>query len=329
MFLVLTIIAVGSSAHAAKKCNTGAPFNPITDVAWEGIFPIKLGGVSIGKGDTNLPDTADGVGSPVCICPDKKGKYVGLDASYWEPSYLAEVVKDAYCTPTLGTSFDTLDTGFSSGGMTRSVKNPRIFKQVHWVKYPVFELIGALTDMGCKLSGGIDYLGVPSELDPTYNDGFLATLSDPTAYLFAAPPFDLACVANAAIAQFPGATYVPGYDALFWCWWDNIYPMTGDRFSGNELESAATIAARQIFHYYKYAIMLDDLQNACKGVGPVLPKKSHWRFQTVKPVKGGTPFIPGASEFFWGINKNPAFKDGNFLFLLFKKKRCCEKIKGT
>lgn len=331
LLLVVCLILVAGDVFAASRCNVGAPFNPVTDPAWRAMFPLRVGGVSVIQGGNGLPDSpGGGTAMPMCACTTTTSTYWGLDTSYWEPGYLVEAVKDAFCMPALGTSLSTLDNGFYSGSASNDPAHPKRFIQAHWYIYPLIEIIGAFADMKCKTTGGVQLPGIPTELDPTYNNAILATMTDPTAVMFASPPFDWACAIPAAIAQVPGGTFVPGYNGTFWCWWDNIYPMTGDRFSPHEIESAATVASRQIYMKYKSTLLTDDTSNACAPVpGPVLPKKSDWRMQIVKPVRGSNAFVPGTSEFIMGVGKNPAFKDGNFLFLLFKKKRCCEKIKGS
>ena len=94
---------------------------------------------------------------------------------------------------------------------------------VHYYTYPLLSWIGALLDLGCLESGGLDIAWV-SELDPTWNDEELALLVNPEAVLFADLPAQAACAADCAAAS----TGLPR-DELFWCagCQGGMYPLTG------------------------------------------------------------------------------------------------------
>lgn len=316
-------LTISPSAYA--KCS-GSMFNPITDITWEGIFPIKIGGVTVVKGDAGLPDSGGGTGSPICFCSRGSNglPYLGLGISFWEPADLIEVVRDPYCSPALGTSFQGLDDGYHGGTNSQKVEAPFTFKQVHWVKFPLFAILGLLADVKCLTKGGFDY-AVMSELDPTHNDSTLAALMDPRAFLFANPAFDFSCATRSAAVQAPVGNIVEAVDSLFWCSWGSIYPLTGDRSSAFDLESSAAIGAKMLYKMTTYGLHLDHASNICSPTLNPIWKQSHYRMQLAKPVRG-RPFILGQSDLLWGSGKNPPFKDGNFLFVLFQKHRCCEPL---
>ena len=71
---------------------------------------------------------------------------------------------------------------------------------VHYYVYPLLSWIGALLDLGCMESGGLDIAWV-SELDPTWNDEELAFLLNPEAVLFTGLPAQAACAADCAAAS--------------------------------------------------------------------------------------------------------------------------------
>lgn len=311
---------------AIAKCD-GTPFNPVTDIAWNGIFPIRVGGVPVAQ-NSNLPDGTSGTDSPVCVCTTDKETYLGLDVSFWEIAYLAESVKDAYCSPSLGTAFAGADNGFHGGTNERKTAAPYTFKQVHWLMFPAFHILGLLTDMQCLESGDFAYASM-SEINPLHNNALLADLADPKALLFANPAADIACVASNSLAQLPGGFFPTGYDSLFWCWWENIYPLTGDMGTPHDLTATAQTVARQIFFLSETGLLQDHVKNVCAPTYTAIPKKSQWRFQLAKPVKSATPFVVGQTELVWGINKSQSYHDGNYLYVLFQKKRCCQKLKGS
>jgi conjugal transfer pilus assembly protein TraU len=332
----MVIAALFSANPAIAGGCDGTMFNPITDIAWNSVWPLKVGGVTV-KGNSAEPDSSDGTGTPVNFCMTSSGVMVGVDISFWNIGYLEEVVRKAWCSPFLGRDMATLNNGWYSGTTSKRVEAPGAFKQVHWIKFPVMAVMGMLQQGGgtCLARAGgttgdtsIDYAMV-TEVDPTHNDALLAAAVEPRAILFANPAADIACAASSLIAQVPGQVLAPVYDSLFWCWWDNIYPISGDKFSAHDLESAAHIGSKQIYRYYGTAMLGDNLMSPCKTTYTMQPKKSQWRFQFAKPVKSATAFPPGRSEFLMGPGMNPAYKDGNFLFVLFQKQRCLLRVYGS
>jgi len=328
---ILTVLCVITAMFAQEveaKCST-KPFNPISDVAWNGIFPIRVGGVAVAT-NSELPDASTGTVNPICTCEDVKGTYVGMEISFWDISYMAEVVGDAYCSPVVGMKYSGLDSkGYHSGTNSKAIPSAHTFKQIHWFEFPVFHMIGMLGDLKCLQAGKDIAPGDMSETNPTYNDDYLSALKDPKIFLFANPAADIACIGKAAIAQLPGSWFPMAYDSFFWCQWDNIYPLSGNVASGSVLTSSAQIVARQVYTYTQEQAILDYTKLACKGQPSNIMKSSQWRYQFAKPVKSATPFWAAQSEFIWGGGKAPAYNDSNFLFVLFQKKKCCQKLKGA
>lgn len=326
LVLFFTLLTL-QTEDVAAKCD-GAVFNPVTEVAWNGIFPIRVGGVAVAQ-NSNLPDGASGTVNPICTCTDSQETYLGTEFSFWDIGYMAEVVSDAYCSPTLGMQFSNLDDGSRAGLNSKKINSPRTFKQVHWFEFPVFHLLGMLSDLKC-LQGGTDLkLGEMTEVIPDYADDYLSALKDPKIFLMANPVADIACVAKNAIAQVPGGFFPTAYDSLFWCQWDNIYPLSGNVASPSHLTSSAQLVARRLYTYTEFGGILDYTVNSCQGVNTALMKSSQWRYQLAKPVKSATPFWAGQSDLVWASNKAPAYHDSNFLFVLFQKKKCCQKLKGA
>jgi conjugal transfer pilus assembly protein TraU len=83
--ILLVIILIFAETNEALAC-PGRIFNPITDVDWMGIFPIKIGGVTVagfGQEDTDTVDV-----SPICFCEDRPSPLnvvPGIPVSFWEP----------------------------------------------------------------------------------------------------------------------------------------------------------------------------------------------------------------------------------------------------
>ena len=225
------LFAFAGSASAECK---GSVFNPATDIAWNGLFPIRVGGTPLVRNNA-LPDSSDGTDGVVCTCTDSTSSYIGVQASFWDIGYMVETVKDAYCSPTLGTSLGGSDDGFHGGTNDKKVAAPHTFKNVHWLKFPIFNILGLLTDMKCLENGDLAYANM-TEIDPSYPNDFLAAVKDPKTFLVANPAADFACTASNAQALIPGGSFAPAFDSLFWCWWDNVYPLVRQRRASERLD---------------------------------------------------------------------------------------------
>lgn len=324
--LIAAALLITSQAHAGK-CNNSM-FNPVTDVAWNGLFPIRVGGVKM-TGGAGLPDAGEGSNttSPVCTCTgDGAAPWVGMNLSFWDINNLVEVVETPGCSTTMGRELYMNDRGFHGGTVHSSTTAPAIFKQAHWVKFPLISILNLMTDMKCVSKGNLDFYP-PSEFDPSWNNDLIAVMRRPDNLLFANPAFDLLQPANVLQAHTTAGMLPAAYDALFWLYWDTIYPLSGAKASPHDLETSAQIAAKDIYSMYGMGLLKDQVKNYCSAEMTYTPKKSHWRFQLAKPVKTPRPFIAGMSEFVWGMGgKNPPFKEGNFLYVLFQKHNCCEKL---
>lgn len=100
------------TAHASK-CDSGV-INPISDISWQCIFPIRIGGLSIGKGDSGMPDPGADTPDTVCSCNTGAINRYGLGISMWEPARIIDTVSDPYCIMPLGVKL--MNTGGKLGG---------------------------------------------------------------------------------------------------------------------------------------------------------------------------------------------------------------------
>lgn len=235
---------VGGAEAPGKKSLTcsGKFINPITDVCWSCVLPIKIGG-KFTMMDSNKQedyDSMDGKGNVFCACSNP-GR-AGVQLSFWEPTHLVETVRHPFCMVSLGGAnwgkkFDSAVTGNESlakwfGGSHKAEKSKASmgggsstsFYQAHWYKNPlIFWLQAIMGDDYCLDKGTLD-IGWMTELDPTWKSPELALLQAPDAALFANPIAQAICAADCvkASAGFPSKS-------LFWCagCHGSIYPFTG------------------------------------------------------------------------------------------------------
>ena len=100
-WLMLFSMALWSAGASAGSCNGRFP-NPITDVCWKCIFPIKLGGIPLAT--LGMEDGTNDDPPLICACPEPPPVFyrIGLGISFWEPARVAEAVRTPFCSPTLG-----------------------------------------------------------------------------------------------------------------------------------------------------------------------------------------------------------------------------------
>ncbi len=174
---------LSSSAEAACR---GKIINPVTDVCWSCIFPIKLGGITLASGKNPDPNTG---ANTFCACTSGANIKVGMNMSFWEPLRTAEIVRQPYCFPSLG-GLD-LDVGIRAPAHGRTPSKTAAsgrtsFYQVHWYFTPWLFVLEVLLDTDCLEQSAWD-LAYMTELDPLWDDSVTTFFLNPDVSLFAKP----------------------------------------------------------------------------------------------------------------------------------------------
>ena len=316
-------VLLPGAAHG-QAC-TGRFVNPLTDVCWECLFPISIGPVSMGSA-TGAPDTPNPA-SPLCYCGTPIPR-IGLSIGLWAPARLIDVSRAPYCFSNLGGL--TVDPGLPAGrgrtGSSGGDGSSGSVWHVHYYTYPLLSWIGALLDMGCLESGGLDIAWI-SELDPTWNDEELALLVNPEAVLFADLPAQAACAADCAAAS----TGLPR-DELYWCagCQGSMYPLTGTVAAHVGGVQASLLAAeRMVFRLHRLGLAWGTSgSNALCAPYPMpIMKKSQYRWQMSQPAPATSPALgcnpTGRSSVLWESLRELPVSGENFGYLLFRKRSCC------
>lgn len=294
---------------------SGSFINPITDICWKCMFPIKIGGVlNISFGD--VPPDNEEIKNPLCVCgmPPK----VGLTTSFWEPSRMAETVKDPFCFTLLGTQL-TSPSGGTLGGDNKKSGGYKTFAQSHYYIFPVWGILDLFVDLPCVDRTDFD-LAYMTEVDPLWNDDMLAFIINPEALLFANTPAQLSCIGDAI-----AATTSSPYNNMYWCMgaWGSFYPLAGHIGKSNYIEANAGLAARMLYKLSRELLACDPAADICGCAQRPIIRKTNYRLQLVKPVRDNDCYPIGKSSVLWETNKNPAFGGDNFLWMIFKKNLCC------
>ena len=98
LFVAAALLVAAAGAAASGLCKGRFP-NPVTDVCWSCLFPMKIAGVQASPSGVSDPST----GAPaVCTCQRGPMVVPGFNMSFWEPLRTVEIVREPYCLVSLG-----------------------------------------------------------------------------------------------------------------------------------------------------------------------------------------------------------------------------------
>jgi len=323
---VILLLFVTPSTTVEAVCG-GRFFNPVTDICWKCIFPIKIGSTTIVSMEQE--GSPSGITNPICICDDQRIfniPRVGLRITFFEPVRIIEVVKEPGCSPTLGgiEVFPNSWKGHGTIGVGNDLTQDT-FYQVHDFAYPVLALLDIMTEM-CFILGGVDLFYV-TELDESWINSEIASFLNPEAALFGNPVAKAACMADALAANI---TF--GLEPMFWCAgsWGSVYPFVGhDATSISPVQSTSLLAVRFIAKMHRQGMRWGSLgiDNLCSEYPIPFLKKSLYKLQMAYPVPqtiGRRCCQPiGRSTFIWGMNRRFPVEGEDFSYVLFQKRECC------
>ena len=336
-FLVLALVffPVCPAAYGSNVCPDAKLWSErlFTDICWDCIFPIIVGGVSLG-GDTD--DAPSGRAHPaipfMCLCEDGHGPMgvsLGTPIGLWEPARLVELTRLPFCSPTLGGINIQITKSRLLGGTTQAEldDSDKIFYNFHYFAFPLLVIMELLMMPECNFDGYVDFdLMYMSELDPTWNDDELSFYTTPEVVLFSNPFAQMACLGDAA-AGLAGRNL----ESLFWCAgnWGGLYPFTGNILQSTSAASrpltTSLAGARAIAALHRRALawktMGDDA--LCGGyIFPTIPK-GQYRMSMFFPVaESQGKHVIGETPFRWGEWRNiPGYED--YVYLVWRWKDCC------
>lgn len=333
LFCLLLLNKVNTSFAGLEGSCRASFVNPLSDVRWEGVFPIQIAGTQIKMHVTDpasqgLQTDPDKLGSIVCVCRRGAKFTIGLTVSYWEPARAIEVTKIPYCFPTVGIKLAEPKAGAhlkSTGMIGGSVKDDVLTGSgnSHYYFFNLFDVIDLFVDIPCTRHEGFDIAYV-SEIDPMWNNDVLNFVVNPESILFGNLAAQASCMADSVAAS----TAYP-LNALFWCVgsWGSAYPLTGSTNVGDTVKNSALIQARTIYREARLGMLWDPAVDECYAALTPVWIKTNYKVHLMKPVKG--PIIPlGRATVLWETNKNPAFgthrhSPDNFSYLMFRRVKCC------
>lgn len=309
----------------AGACEGRFP-NPISDVCWRCIFPLKLGGIPLVTMD--MEDGTNDDPPLICACPAPPPVFyrIGLGITFWEPARVAEAVRTPFCAPTLGGEQLVEPSALMRQGDDFRVSGDeeKAFYHVHWYQFPLFTWLTFLTNTVCDTSEPFDLIML-SEYEPTWNRDDLAMIFSPEAVLFANLLAQAACAADCIAAS----TAIGPLNLLFWCagCQNSVYPMTGN-VAGHESALTSSLLTVQRMHtkMHRAFISLDmaSVSSMCGAQPRPIIKKGAFKTQMLLPraYTSNAQFY-GETTALWGVGRSYPVEGEDFSYLIFRRRTCC------
>lgn len=309
----------------------GAFPNPVADVCWSCIFPLRLAGATLFSGG-QLDANSDN--SWLCNCSTIGKTRIGIPVEFWEPVRIVEVTRTPACLVALNgleldfTGLTMREPGMRTGTGGSDTTASYAFYHAHWYINPILHWLGVLLDFDCLDRGGFD-LAYLSEFDPSWSDDQLAGILVPEGLLTANLPGVAACAADcvATVTGWP-------YDKMWWCAGCTglLLPPTGNvsaHVSGRQ--SSALLTARLVMRQHRSgAAQYTHSSRAACGPGwrsPAMIKTAYkmtMLYPRAQGSRNGRCCEPlGSSPELWARGSEWPVKGEDFVYLLFRKRHCC------
>jgi conjugal transfer pilus assembly protein TraU len=344
IFFAQSVFAQNVAQKAKDLTCQGKFINPITDICWTCMLPIKIaGGMTLMQdGNQEDYDSMEGGQRTFCACGNGLESKAGVTMSFWEPTHLVETVRHPFCMVSLGGSnwgkkFNDKVTGNPSlakwfGGSHKEDEiqltgNTTSFYQAHWYKNPAVYWLQVILDNDCLDKGAFD-IGWLTELDPTWKSPELAFLQAPDAALFANPIAQAVCAADCIKANtgFP-------YKRLFWCAGcaGSVYPYTG--YIANQVSPVQ--AAKLMVARIQSKMHRDFVAHTATGskglcgfrLQPVMDKRQYKMSMTypvaARKYKGKCCEPIGRTTLIQDTGKSFPYKGQDFAYQVYRKRDCC------
>ena len=334
-FLVVLLLAVCPALNQAQTQSqiqgvcTGSFPNLLTDVCYDCMFPMSIGGGLLSLGVSG-DDYDTGVSaSPVCACTNTLA--LGTPVSWWEPHYMVDTTNTPGCMPLLGgvdisPPYNALEYGGDKapnqyiGGTSKST-----FMQANEYVNPVMTALGVISASPCLDSRSFDVPFI-SWADPTWNDDALSMLLTPYAYPFAGIP-EIAAEIPDAIAATTGFPL----ESLFWVAgsWGPMYPLNGNVASSKTPEQVAHLMIARVFAKLHAAGIQQstagtEALRSCgaPGVPQLIMDKRQYKTNRTFPFPDNMCTPIGRPLQFQEIGTSRP-QDKDYGYFIFQRKDCC------
>lgn len=295
---------------------TGSFVNPVTDIAWNCLYPITLGGMAFGS-------TKDVVKEDVgLLCWCKKGVLPepGIPVGFWEPAFLVDVTRIPWCFVGLG---GLCLGGKQSFGLHNHAEGKQGFYHVHVYRYPLLHMLDVMQNWGCVMREEMDIVYM-SECDPLWGDDVLSDLVTLESVVIDTPVAQSMCCVDCAATSLG-----MGKDELYWCsgCLGSVFPLTGSVMGvGGDVHASALLVHRILFKLHRMGMLKGTVgkDGLCGFYAMPQMKKRQYKTQMVFPVAQRSACQPlGRSDVLWGKGRSFPVKGEDFCYVVWRRRDCC------
>ncbi len=328
----MLLAAVSASAGAGESdvfSGIGCPRvnilgQVLSDLPWSETLPVYLGGTTVGRGSSPVPENASR--RKVCGCRDALGGMnYGVVMGMWEPAFLVEFTRKPGCFPVLGTEIPVPENTLGSLGSGLDAGADISFMHVHLYSFPLFTMLNLFTDLNCGRSEYLDMdLLYASELDPVWQSELRALQEVPESRLTASAAGVSSCGED-AMAAYNGKVS----NALPHCAgaWGYLYPLTGwTGTSGGTSENTSLLTARVLTLLHRRGLLRNTMgdQALCAGEHSLTLDKSLYRFSMLYPVpESGRAHFWGEPVTSWQGDMRVPPGSHEAVYVVWRYRNCC------
>ncbi len=321
-------VAFGDSQNytTAYECPKADIFkNILTDIPFNAVMPITIGGAQVGGMLNRVPESASS--DFLCACTDNFGvSDYGLVLGMWEVAYLIELVREPNCSPVLGITLPFGSSNIGSAGTGSADASDIAFYHAHLYSFPLFTMLNLFSDLSCGKSDYMDLdLLYASELDPGWNDELIALTQTPELPLLANKEMVTSCSRDALLSFNEGKTF----DELFYCAgaWGFLYPLTGYTSGiGSIAENTSLLAVRLLALLHKRGLLKNTVGNnaLCDNDYYSTLTKSMYRFSMLYPTpERGDNHALGEPGVNWQADMRVPPGNQSVIYVVWRYRNCC------
>lgn len=188
---VSALTLAAASAHATPGC-VGKMWNPLADLDFRLMGGIKVAGFSLMQPPKALGEPPEHKAKPVCFCKDGLKTGFGLGLTFWMPSYINDVARQAGCLGFLD-GINVLPGFMSqSSGQEYGIHSPEkegsTSMQIHWAYADVTAIAGKSLFEKCDAVTGAMTIAYMTEPDFIFQSDVYSVIMTPQASILAASP---------------------------------------------------------------------------------------------------------------------------------------------
>lgn len=207
---VAALALASTGAFAGTPGCVGKMWNPLGDLDFRLMGGIKVVGIKIMDNPKALGEPPNHKAPPMCACKDGLKSGFGLGLTFWMPSYINDVARQAGCLGFLNginvlPGFVSLSSGQQYSSHQPS-KEGTTNMQIHWAYADVAAIAGKSLFEKCNAVTGAMTIAYMTEPDFIFQSDVYSVIMTPQAAILAASPLlaQIACGAESVANTLGG-----------------------------------------------------------------------------------------------------------------------------